>query len=112
VALGWSILARNLRIGRTELDIVALEPAARPTLVLVEVRSGSGAGFGSPAESVDRRKVARLYGALQELRGRRHAAVAAEIPAIVSWRVDLLTLRRSGRASWKVESHVRGLMPP
>ena len=28
--LGWQVLARNLRVGRDELDIVALEPGRRP----------------------------------------------------------------------------------
>jgi len=112
-ALGWVILARNVRVARTELDLVALEPGPLPTLVVVEVRSRSGSGFGSPAESVDRRKVARLYAALLELRRTRRAALACSIPAVAGWRVDLLTLRRDGSASsWRVESHLRGLSPP
>ncbi len=61
------MLARNLRVGRDEIDIVALEPGSPPTLVVVEVRSRSRPGFGSAVETVDRRKVARLYRALAAL---------------------------------------------
>ena len=39
-AAGWTILARNVRVGRSEVDIVARDPEA--TLVFVEVRSRSG----------------------------------------------------------------------
>ncbi len=111
-ALGWSVLARNLRVGVVELDIVALEPGRRPTLVIVEVRSRSGPGFGTAVESVDGRKVLRLYRAALSLRRAGHPALALEEVAPVSWRVDLLALRRATGTAWWVEHHLRGLMPP
>ena len=111
-ALGWSVLARNLRVGAVELDIVALEPGWRPTLVIVEVRSRSGPGFGAAVESVDGRKVLRLYRAALSLRRVGHPALALEEAAPASWRVDLLALRRATGSEWSVEHHLRGLMPP
>lgn len=109
-AAGWSILARNIRLGRDELDIVALEPGPRSWLVLVEVRSGSGPAFGSPRESVDARKVARLYRAGLALRRLGHPGLDRSIGRL-PWRVDLLTLIwRAG--AWHVEAHLRGLEPP
>ena len=39
VALGWTIVARNIRVGRDEVDIIAIDPEPGPTLVFVEVRS-------------------------------------------------------------------------
>lgn len=58
VARGWAVLATNWRCGRLgELDIVALDG---DVLVVVEVKTRSGAGFGHPSEGVTARKLARL----------------------------------------------------
>ena len=60
---GYRILARNLRAGRNEIDVVALEGGA---LCFVEVRSRSGDRFGRAVESVDRHKRKRLVTAARE----------------------------------------------
>jgi len=107
---GWRIIGRNIRVDRDELDIVALD-AARPTqLVIVEVRASSRGGFGHPLESVDARKVARLYRAASRLT--RSGGVATPDHRIDGWRVDLVTLSRSGARDWTVTAHLRGLEPP
>ena len=62
--LGWSVLGRNVRVGRAELDIVALDPGPPRRLVAVEVRWRSGRAFGLPEESFDRRKRGLVLGAL------------------------------------------------
>ena len=110
--LGWTILARNLRVAVDEIDIVALEPARRPILVIVEVRSRSGARFGAAVESVDARKVSRLYRAALSLRQGGHRGLQLEMTGLPAWRVDLIGLRRGPGSSWTVESHLRGLAPP
>lgn len=112
LASGWTILARNLRIADDEIDILALEPGRRPTLVVVEVRSRSGPRFGAALESVDARKVARLYRAAMSLRRSAHPAIAAHHGQRTAWRVDLITLDRSATRGWSVQRHLRGLMPP
>ena len=66
--LGWSIVSRNTRVGRAEIDIVALDPGPPPTLVIVEVRFRSGRDFGLPEETLGPRKRAVLRGALHRLR--------------------------------------------
>lgn len=109
--LGWVVLARNVRVGEQEIDIVALEGGPPRSLVIVEVRSRSGPNFGAAVESVDARKVARLYGAAMRLRLSGHAALA-DGALRLPWRVDLLTLRREGRGGWHIEDHLRGLAPP
>jgi putative endonuclease len=53
---GWTILARNVRVGRGELDLVAVDPGPPPRLVIVEVRLRSTRAFGLAEESVDFRK--------------------------------------------------------
>ena len=54
---GWRIVERNWRGVAGELDIVALDG---PTLVVVEVKTRSGTGFGYPAEAVTLTKLTRL----------------------------------------------------
>ena len=62
-ALGWSIQARNVRIGRSEIDIVAIDPGRPRTLVFVEVRWRSRRDFGLPEETIDHGKRRRLRAA-------------------------------------------------
>jgi putative endonuclease len=57
---GWTILARNVHVGRHELDLVAVDPGPPAALVIVEVRWRRSRGFGLPEETVDHRKRARL----------------------------------------------------
>ena len=57
---GWRVLGRNVRIGRLELDLVAVDPGPPPALAVVEVRWRAGRDFGLPEETVDFRKRARL----------------------------------------------------
>jgi putative endonuclease len=58
--LGWTILARNLHVGRHELDVVAIDPGPPPTLVAVEVRWRARRDFGLPEETFDWRKRRRM----------------------------------------------------
>lgn len=64
---GWTILGRNLRLGRNEIDLVAVDPGPPATLVIVEVRWRSRRDFGLPEETLDRRKRAHLRAAVGRL---------------------------------------------
>ena len=64
---GWSILARNVRVGRRELDIVAVDPGPPAALVIVEVRWRRDRGFGLPEETVGWQKRRHLRRAAHEL---------------------------------------------
>jgi putative endonuclease len=111
-ARGWTILARNLRVGRSELDIVASEPSGPCAFVVVEVRSRTVPGFGAPEESVDAAKVARLYAAAWDLARAGHVPGIGR-PAGRPFRVDLVTVVREGAgAKWRVSAHLRGIAPP
>lgn len=55
-AAGWTILARNVRVGRAELDLVAVDPGPPAAVVVVEVRWRRSRSFGLPEETVDWRK--------------------------------------------------------
>ena len=56
IAGGWTVLARNVRVGRGEIDIVAVDPGPPAALVVVEVRWRRDRAFGLPEETVDWRK--------------------------------------------------------
>lgn len=70
LAAGWTILARNVHVGRHELDVVAVDPGPPAALVIVEVRWRTSRGFGLPEETVDHRKRTRLRMATYGLRDR------------------------------------------
>ncbi len=66
-ALGWRILARNLHLGRDEVDLLAVDPGPPAALVVVEVRRRGRRDFGLAEETLDYRKrvaLRRVIGAL------------------------------------------------
>jgi putative endonuclease len=66
-AAGWTILGRNVRAGRGELDLVAVDPGPPRELVIVEVRRRSGRAFGLAEETVAFRKRSHLRAAIGRL---------------------------------------------
>jgi putative endonuclease len=64
---GWAILGRNVHAGRSELDIVAVDPGPPPRLVVGEVRWRASRDFGLPEETFDWRKRRRLREGLGRL---------------------------------------------
>ncbi|MEO9139476.1 MAG: YraN family protein [Jatrophihabitans sp.] len=56
-ASGLTIIERNWRCRAGELDLIAREGRE---LVIVEVKTRSSTRFGSPAQAVDRAKIARI----------------------------------------------------
>ncbi len=72
-ARGYRILARNVRLRRGELDVVAADGG---TIVFVEVKARRTAAYGTPAEAVGPRKrrtllaLASAYLARRSLVGR------------------------------------------
>ena len=59
-SLGWTILGRQVHVGRAELDLIAIDPGPPPSLVVVEVRWRRRRDFGLAEETVDRAKRERL----------------------------------------------------
>jgi len=68
-AAGWTVLARNVHVGRHELDLVAVDPGPPAALVVIEVRWRATRGFGLPEETVNHAKRSRVrraaYGLLE-----------------------------------------------
>ncbi len=61
-AMGYTILGRNIRHGRAEIDVLAVE---KGYLVCLEVKARTSAAFGRPEEFITPRKRALLNEALQ-----------------------------------------------
>jgi putative endonuclease len=64
---GWTVLARNVHVGRHELDLVATDPGPPPRLVVVEVRWRRRRDFGLAEETFDHRKRGHLRVAIGRL---------------------------------------------
>ena len=95
-AAGWRILGRHVRVGRAEIDILALDPGPPPTLVVVEVRWRGRRDFGLPEETVDRRKRDRLHAAGFALRAAGRLADGTPVPQ-APLRFDLVVVEPGNR---------------
>jgi putative endonuclease len=89
--LGYTIVDRNVRYRTGELDIVAKDGE---DTVFVEVKCRRSSAFGSPEESIDRRRYGRLEQAIGEYLTEREL----EPP---SYRVDVVAIEvdEQGRVS-------------
>jgi putative endonuclease len=104
---GWRVVVRNLKVGRDEVDVLAVDPGPPLTLVFVEVRSLTSTAFGAPEERVDRLKVGRLYRALASFASASESDHGLNrLPR----RVDLVIVDR--RSVPTQIRHLRALEPP
>ena len=101
LAAGWTILARNVHVGRYEIDLVAVDPGPPPALVVVEVRWRAARDFGLPEETVDHRKRARVRAAAYGLLDLGRLPDGSRLPRL-PLRFDLVV----------VEPRVRGAGEP
>lgn len=79
---GYRIIERNYRCRFGEIDIVASKAGC---LVFVEVRSKTGAAFGTPAESVTAEKKRRLISAVMS-----YLDSHTNLPE--NWRIDFVSV--------------------
>lgn len=106
-AAGWTILGRNARFGRGELDIVAIDPGPPGLLVVVEVRRRGRRDFGLAEETLDLRKRGALRRTIAGMLAAGCLADGTRLPRL-ELRVDLVAidLAADGRASVR---HHRGI---
>jgi putative endonuclease len=95
-AAGWSVLARNVHVGRHELDLVAVDPGPPAELVIVEVRWRGSRGFGLAEETVDHRKRARVRMAAFGLLERGSLPGGRDVPRL-PLRFDLVVVEPGDR---------------
>jgi len=79
---GYAIIESNCRLGAGEIDIVARDGDC---LAFVEVRTKRGLQFGTPAESIDRTKRAKLI-ELGESYLQEHPEAGE------NWRIDVVAV--------------------
>jgi putative endonuclease len=61
-AKNWTVIDRNYRFMKAEADIVAYDGKQ---IIVVEVKTRRGSGFGEPEEAVNDKKKKQLYKATQ-----------------------------------------------
>lgn len=114
MALGWVVLATNVRVGQDEIDLVALDPDPVECLVFVEVRSNVSGRFGAPEESVAGRKLRRIYRAAFALM-RVGSLPSGELLPRGPWRVDVLVVEHRPQLARDVGGpvvrHMKGVAP-
>jgi putative endonuclease len=109
---GWLVLQANVRVGHSELDIVAVDPGPPPTLVVVEVRANRSSRFGPPEERVDRAKMRAVYRGALELRAAGRLPDGTPLPRL-PLRVDAIGVELrptlGGAVSGTTIRHLRGV---
>jgi putative endonuclease len=106
VDAGWTILTRNVHVGRHELDLVAVDPGPPAALVIVEVRWRRSRGFGLPEETVDHRKRTRVRQAAYGLLDRGSMPDGSPIPRL-PLRFDLVVIEPGEGAAEPRVRHYR-----
>jgi putative endonuclease len=108
VASGLTVLARNWRCREGEVDIVALDG---DVLVMCEVKTRRGVGFGTPLDAVTPAKAARLRRLacrwLADQRAGVVAGSAAEFDRYAEVRFDVVSVLRPLSGPTTIE-HLRG----
>ena len=111
--MGWTVVARNLRVGRSELDLVGVDPGPPARLVVVEVRANRTSRFGLPEESVDPDKLRTVYRGALGLRALGVLPDGSRLPRLPV-RVDVVSVElapRLGRGlDGTVLRHLRGVI--
>ncbi|MEJ2860565.1 YraN family protein [Actinomycetospora flava] len=98
-ARGLTVLDRNWRCRDGELDLLAVDG---DVLVVAEVKTRSGTGFGLPAEAVTWSKAARIRRLAQRWLAERHAAGGAGFDEV---RFDVLAVLVTPGAAPQVEHY-------
>jgi putative endonuclease len=93
---GWTVLARNVHVGRYEIDLVAVDPGPPAALVVVEVRWRTGRDYGLAEETVDHRKRVRVRAAAYGLLEHGALPDGSRVPRL-PLRFDLVAVEPGGR---------------
>ena len=86
-AKGYKLIATNYRRRQGEIDLIFTDLGQ---LVFVEVKTRRSEVYGTPAESIDRRK-------LEHLQKTAHLYLSENPQYKESWRIDLIAVKLSGK---------------
>jgi len=103
------VLARNLRLGRDEVDLLGVDPGPPAALVVVEVRRRGRRDFGLAEETLDHRKRTALRRACARLLETGTLPDGRRLPAL-PLRVDLVAIDPGPDGQPSVRHH-RGIRP-
>ncbi len=95
---GYRLVARNLRVGRQQIDFVVTDG---PQTVFVVVKVERARGFGGAIELADRRTARRLVRAVSRY--------LAEHPGVPSVRIDVVAVVLDGHGGWRLEHYVNAV---
>jgi len=102
--LGWTVLARNYRFGRKEVDLVVRR---RDLVAFVEVKTRAGGGFGRPQDAITalkRREIEAVAAQYLARHGLGEVAVRFDAVAITvgppGQAVDIVHLEDAWRPGW------------
>jgi putative endonuclease len=104
IASGMTVLARNWRCREGEVDIVALDG---DVLVMCEVKTRRGVGFGTPLDAVTPAKAARLRRLALRWLADQRAAGGTAFAGYAEVRFDVVSVLRPLSGPTVVE-HLRG----
>jgi putative endonuclease len=92
---GYHIVDKNYRCRYGEIDIIARQ---KDCLVFIEVRSKSGASFGSPEESITARKRQKLVSTAMDY-------LNAHEDSTGDWRIDFVAVEfdAGGKKATRIE---------
>jgi putative endonuclease len=103
-ARGWTILARNYRFGRKEVDLVVRR---RDLVAFVEVKTRTGEGFGRPQDAITPLKRREIEAVAAHYVARHHLGdVAVRFDAVAitvgppGGAVDIVHLEDAWRPGW------------
>lgn len=94
VALDYTILEQNLRLGTREVDIIAIDPRTKE-LVFVEVKTRTSDAYGSPTTAVTKTKlqslqtVARAYKRARRLSTDHRFDILAVLPEQIEHYINI-----------------------
>lgn len=96
----WTVIDRNYRFMKAEVDIVAYDGKQ---IIVVEVKTRRGTGFGEPEESVTEQKKKQLYKATQAWlyeRKMEGAPVRFDVIAVILKKNEEPVVRHHEGAFW------------
>ena len=85
-AQGYAVLARNVRTGYGEIDLVARQDGVAAVTVFAEVKTRRSGTFGLPEQSVTAAKQAHMAAAAQ-------AYMLSHPELTGEWRLDVIAIR-------------------
>jgi putative endonuclease len=108
-AAGWRVIGRNVRAGRSELDLVAVDPGPPARLVVVEVRWRGRSDYGLPEETFDHRKRGHLRSGVARLISEGRIPGGPDLPALPP-AVDLVVVEPGSPGEPPRVRHLRDVL--